>query len=144
MATVGIMFSVDNYDEISDEDAQVFYDFFDDLQLSVDDPVVDRVRFGTMMNSVDFDNRWMYKGSRTVPPCNQYILWSVIKQVYPVRQRDIDQFMIKMEKVGAPDGNYRVAQTKFNPDVAFISGNSIKLAASAISAAILGAFAYLQ
>lgn len=143
-STVAILFSVDNYDEIADEDAQVFYDFFADLQLSVDDPVVDTVRFGAMMNTVDFDNRWMYKGSGTAPPCNQFVLWNVIKKVYPVKQIDIDQFMNKMEKVGASQGNYRVVQNRFNPDVAFVSSGSIRMVASTLSAVALGALAYLQ
>lgn len=144
MSTVALLFSVDNYDEISDDDAQVFYNFFEDLKLNVDDPVVDTVRFGQMMDTVDFDNRWMYKGSRTVPPCNQFILWNVIKKVYPIKQADIDQFMLKMEKVGASQGNYRVVQTKFNPDVAFVSSGAIKMVVSAISAVMLGALAYVQ
>lgn len=75
MTTLGLLFSVNDYDEISDEDSAVFDDFFLSLSLEIDDPVVDAVSIGKMMSTVNLDDRWIYKGSRTVPPCNQYILW---------------------------------------------------------------------
>lgn len=85
MTTLGLLFDVEDYDEISDEDAAVFEEFFLSLSLEIDDPVVDTVAIGTMMSTVNMEDRWMYKGSRTVPPCNQYILWAVLEQVYPVK-----------------------------------------------------------
>lgn len=141
MTTLGLLFSVNDYDEISDEDSAVFDDFFLSLSLEIDDPVVDTVSIGKMMSTVNLDDRWIYKGSRTVPPCNQFILWQVIQQVYPVKQEIVDLLVNKMNKVGASEGNFRVVQSGFNPDVAFVSSGALKLA-GAFSAMALAFITY--
>ena len=49
MATMGIIFSVSDYDEVSDEDTEIFNEFFDSMNLGIDDPVVDKVTLGSLM-----------------------------------------------------------------------------------------------
>lgn len=53
----------------------------------------------------------------------------------------VDLMVNKMNKVGASEGNFRVVQQGFNPDVAFVSSGAFKLA-GAISAMVLAVAAY--
>lgn len=39
-----------------------------------------------------FNRRWTYQGSLTTIPCSEGILWNVIEQVIPIRQRTLDKF----------------------------------------------------
>jgi len=40
--------------------------------------------------------------------------------VLPISKKDVAAFKEKMVKAGAERGNYRVIQTEFNPDIAYI------------------------
>jgi carbonic anhydrase len=44
------------------------------------------------MTMVDTDNRYVYKGSATTPPCGQYVYWNVLSTIYPISQKHLDQF----------------------------------------------------
>jgi carbonic anhydrase len=59
--------------------------FFDDLELDIDNPTIQKVSFGRLMNSINMSNRWVYKGSLTRPPCERFVYWNVIDRVYPIR-----------------------------------------------------------
>jgi len=54
------------------------------------DPTVDLLTYGDLMNLVDNRSRWMYKGSVTYPPCARFVLWNVLSNVYPIKQKYID------------------------------------------------------
>lgn len=41
--------------------------------------------YGSLMNMVDFKNRWVYKGSVTTPPCATYVYWNVLSTIYPIK-----------------------------------------------------------
>ena len=59
--------------------------FFDTLDLSKkDDPKVNLVTYGNLMNMVDMKNRWVYEGSMTTPPCAKTVYWNVLTTVYPI------------------------------------------------------------
>ena len=91
------------------------------------------------MNMVDTDNRYVYKGSLTVPPCTQSLYWNVLSTVYPISQRHVDQF--KQQLARADQGNLdstgnwratqnidrhnviRVTDTKFGSELA--NGNHV-------------------
>jgi hypothetical protein len=67
--------------------------FFESLKwrdLSGTDPVVDLIAYGDLMRLVDFDNRWIYKGSLTTPPCSKFVYWNVLRTVYPITKRHVD------------------------------------------------------
>ena len=63
------------------------------------------------MMMVDTDNRWIYKGSVTTPPCDTFVYWNVLQRVYPIKQRHLDQFLLQLKR-GKLDviGNYRETQ----------------------------------
>ena len=37
------------------------------------------------MKVIDINNRWMYKGTLTTPPCTDKVLWNVVNNVYPIK-----------------------------------------------------------
>ncbi len=41
---------------------------------------------------VNMRSRWTYKGSVTTPPCATTVYWNVVKTIYPIKQKHVDQF----------------------------------------------------
>ena len=107
-AAAGIMFSVNDYTaELSAEEENVINAFFDGLKWddeSGDAVVSDMILFGDLMEIINFNKRWMYKGSVTSPPCATYLFWNVPSTIYPVSQKHLDLFVNKQLNKGE-DGN---------------------------------------
>ena len=55
-------------------------------------PVVDLVTYGNLMELVDFNSRWAYKGSKTSPPCNNIIYQNVLSTIYPIKEEHLSEF----------------------------------------------------
>lgn len=98
-AAVGIFFDVKYYDaELSYTQRKIVDNFFDSLQWNSDANrkhdkyKIDMLNYGTLMDMVDFNNRWTYKGSVTTPPCGQYVHWNVLRTIYPISERHLKQF----------------------------------------------------
>jgi len=107
-AAVGLMFSVNDHNaELSTEEVKVVDAFFDGLKWddeSGDAVVSDQILFGDLMEIVNFNKRWMYKGSVTSPPCGTYLYWNIPSTIYPVSQKHLDLFVNKQLSKGE-DGN---------------------------------------
>jgi len=128
-SAVGLFFSVNDYDKsVTAEQVELIDEFFDALQWTTTDtsPKVGLVPYGQLMMMADTDNRWTYVGSVTTPPCAQNVYWNVLRTVYPVKQRHLDQFKNQLKRSGLEKyGNFRdvVPQTKeHNPFI--IEGGS--------------------
>lgn len=109
-AAMGIMFSVNDYtQEATEEEQKIIDDFFDQMQWDIDsyDPKVDLVSYGKIMMMFDMNNRWVYKGSVTTPPCATTVYWNVLRRVYPMKQKHLDQFKKQLAR-GSLTTNYRV------------------------------------
>jgi len=64
------MFSVNKHHSVSDEMVDIIDTFFDSMQWTeTNDPKVAEVPYGDLMMAADSNNRWVYKGSVTTPPC---------------------------------------------------------------------------
>ena len=91
------------HDESSDSDKldprieNIINNFFESLEMDEEDPLVDQIKLGELMSNIDFKNRWIYKGSMTVPPCLQYVYWNVIQQIYPIRPEMLLKFKTKIQ-----------------------------------------------
>jgi len=70
-AAMGLIFDVTDYDKsVTDDQVRIIDTFFDSMKWTENgSPVVDVVSYGAIMGMADFENRWVYKGSVTTPPC---------------------------------------------------------------------------
>lgn len=111
-AAMGIFFSVNDYTDKDIEPWKVdlIDRFFDSMQWETtdSDPKVSEVPFGELMMMVDTDERWAYKGSVTTPPCDTFVYWNILREVYPIKQHHLDLFKGQLKRAGMEDtGNYR-------------------------------------
>jgi carbonic anhydrase len=86
-SAVGIIFDTKFSDpSISNTTVAIIDRFFDAMRLDqTNDPVVPEIPFGDLMAAIDTNNRWVYKGSLTTPPCSKLIYWNVVGKVYPIK-----------------------------------------------------------
>mmetsp|Transcript_18168 Transcript_18168/g.31065 ORF Transcript_18168/g.31065 Transcript_18168/m.31065 type:complete len:177 (-) Transcript_18168:483-1013(-) len=92
---LGIMFSVDNANtEVTWAEQKIIDTFFDSLHWGDDGDsiTVDMVTYGDLMEMVNFNERWIYKGSVTTPPCATFVYWNVLATVYPISERHLNLF----------------------------------------------------
>ena len=60
------------------------------------------------MELVDLNNRWVYKGSGTVPPCSGFGYWNVLSTVYPIKDEHLALFKDQLDREDLSElGNYR-------------------------------------
>lgn len=81
-------------------EVEIIDTFFQSLQWDTDisgdtaaaptEPVVDLISYGNLMELLNMNDRWIYKGSETVPPCETAIYWNVLSTVYPIKQEHLD------------------------------------------------------
>jgi carbonic anhydrase len=102
-AAVGIIFDTKNYDQsISVEDTALIDRFFEGITVEErgknnqgvknTKTKVDEVTYGDLMLMVDNNNRWTYRGSVTTPPCATLVYWNVMRQVYPIKEAQLEKF----------------------------------------------------
>lgn len=128
-AAMGIFFSTDRFDDgISQDQVAIIDAFFDSLKWDSKDTngalkdytltANEKVTYGNLMMMVNMRTRWSYKGSVTTPPCATTVYWNVVKTIYPIKQKHLDQFKAQMQRgVGetkamssANPTNYRLIQ----------------------------------
>ena len=97
-ALTSIMFSVEESTAVfcTKECVAAIDTFFDDLKWdNIGNPLVEQVRFADAFMYMDTDNRFNYKGSNTVPPCNNNWMRDVCMTIYPIKQKHLDLFRTK-------------------------------------------------
>jgi carbonic anhydrase len=115
-AAMGLMFSVNDYTaKLSYAEQKIIDTFFETLDLSnQNDPKVNLVTYGDLMMMADMNNRWVYKGSVTTPPCDTFVYWNVLTTVYPISQKHLDQYKAQLTRGEngqlANRGNWRLIQ----------------------------------
>ena len=109
-AALGIFFSLNKYSrKMEDWETAIIDEFFDSLQWNEENAVVHKVTYGKLMNMVDTNNRWTYRGSVTTPPCAASVYWNVLRTVYPIKKKHLDLFKNQLKRAGMQDtGNFRV------------------------------------
>jgi hypothetical protein len=87
-----------------------------------------------MMQLMDLNNRWVYRGSFTTPPCLRFVYWNVLTTIYPISKRHLDQFKGQLARGNdgqlAEWGNYRETQPIDNHNVARVSSDVQQLMGS--------------
>ena len=117
-AVIGLMFSVEDYDKrITSVGNQTVQDFIYDLKFSdydpetgkFNEPKVDEVKLGNLLGLANFENRWVYHGSLTTPPCSPEVYWNVINFIFPIKIEEFEyvQKMMKAykKKIGGTQTN---------------------------------------
>ena len=77
---MSLLFSVD---APRDEGTVSFDQFFESMHLEKDRFEPDMLNFD-LFNQAAFGDRWIYRGSMPMPPCNRYVYWNVVRKVYPI------------------------------------------------------------
>lgn len=119
-AAVGLLFSVNDYTaELTESEQKIIDEFFESLEWRKFNPKkpdgkweVNNVKYADLLNMVDTNNRWIYKGSVTTPPCAEDVYWNVLRTVYPISQKYVDQF--KSQLAAADRKVYRGKNTLDN------------------------------
>ena len=102
-AIVSILFDAQRYDEsVTAGQVEVIDTFFDNVQWSaldidttgtaVTEKDLTTVAIGQLMNIISTDNRYVYTGSFTTPPCTEKVYWNVINKVYPIKEKHLNTF----------------------------------------------------
>jgi hypothetical protein len=85
---------------------------------------IDMALYGNLMQLVDNNNRWVYKGSVTTPPCARFVYWNVMSTIYPISRRHLDLYKLQLNEGegGQLDerGNYRRICKEDEHNVAYI------------------------
>ena len=130
-AAMGIIFSVEEYTANLSWSEQALVDtFFDSLKwsdITEEGPTVDLVTYGNLMMMVDSNNRYIYKGSVTTPPCATYVYWNVLSTIYPISAKHLAQFKTQLNRGedGKLDdyGNFRAIQKEDEHNVIYLQSN---------------------
>ena len=124
------MFSVDDFNKnVTDAEALIIDSFFQSLRWDdlTSNPEVDLVTYGALMEMVDTNNRWVYKGSVTTPVCATFVYWNVLSTIYPVKAKHLQQFQEQLNRGenGRLDefGNWREIQEVDYHDVIYIQSD---------------------
>lgn len=56
------------------------------------DPIIDELPFARFMEQVDMHDRWIYRGSRTIPPCDVYTYWNIPARIFPLKPEYLKLF----------------------------------------------------
>lgn len=91
-SAISLLFSVEDHDDVDYDTQHMFEEFFHDMELEKHNPTVEKIHFGYMMDHLDWSQRWIYKGSKTIPPCNKYVYWNVIDAIYPIEETTLRLF----------------------------------------------------
>ena len=100
---MSILFSVEKYtSQLTKLEQKIIDSFFESLQWGYTrgNIRIDQIPFGELMEVVDTDNRWIYKGSQTIPPCEEAVYHNVLSTIYPISQTHIDQFKEQLARTG--------------------------------------------
>ena len=140
-AAMGIMFSVNDHTaEATEEEVKIIDDFFDQLKWTQtsSDPTVNLVSYGKIMMMADTESRWVYKGSVTTPPCATIVYWNVVRKIYPLKQKHLDQFNAQMARGGIKT-NFREVLPIDDHDLHIIEGRGGRMPHLEAAVGIVGA-----
>jgi carbonic anhydrase len=124
-AALGIFFSVDDFDDnIDASDRAIIDKFFESLSWDTETgtPKVAEVPYGDLMMMVNTNDRWVYKGSVTTPPCDTLVYWNVLRTVYPITAKHLSWFKDKQMTRSSMTSNYRVIQELGDRTITIIEG----------------------
>ena len=131
-AAVGIMFSVNKYNaKLTWAEEKIIENFFENINFDAitdadTSAPVDWILYNDLLSLVNTDNRWVYRGSVTTPPCAQNVYWNVMTTVYPIKQEIVDKFKSKLAFAKIEENRRVPQETKGkNHDVIYLKNNNL-------------------
>lgn len=112
-AAFGVLFDTKYYDQsIPQSKIDLIDSFFDSLKIQKGKYTVNNIPFGQLMNILDQNNRWVYQGSLTTPPCSKTVIFNVLSTIYPIKQKHLDLFTTVLAQTTnlSQYGSYRNVQ----------------------------------
>ena len=101
-STIAILFDNTKYHEEANtaHNKEIIGKFFNSLKLedATGESVTAEVNLGELMNMIDLNNRWTYKGSHTTPPCEGLVHWNIPSTIYPIQDEHLQMFKKQMER----------------------------------------------
>ena len=105
--------------------------FFDSLlwsDVTEAGPTVNLATYGNLMEMVDNENRWVYSGSVTTPPCAKSVYWNVLSTIYPVKKEHLDLFKAQLARGEdgklVDYGNWRLISEEDEHGVIYLETNT--------------------
>lgn len=83
------LFVVGIFFDTTDDVASPFLDTFTWAEDSIS---IDELNMQDFVESVDFNDRFVYSGSLTTPPCSEIVSWSVVSTPIPISTAQLDAY----------------------------------------------------
>ena len=143
-AYVSLFFSVEEYDRtITEAQNNTVRRFFEHLKFNdASEPIVDKIGLGQLLKMVNFEDRWVYKGTETFPPCEGLVYWNIPRRIFPIRIDEFARFTKLMEKQKTRFGgvgNNRALQDIVLQEIQYIGAMRVLASATALTT-VLAAF----
>lgn len=92
-ASMSVLFDTKAWDNYTEEEEEAIDGFFDSLVLDTlhkRDPFSFEVFFSTVTQLVEENNRWVYKGSLSMPPCTGPFYVQVFHRILPIKEEYLE------------------------------------------------------
>jgi carbonic anhydrase len=87
---------------------------------------VNEVQIGKLMMMADLDNRWVYKGSMTTPPCETGVYWNIARRVFPIKVLHYSKLIEIQRELSQTGFNFRMVNELDQHDPAIIATETKK------------------
>jgi carbonic anhydrase len=99
LGVVGVIFDTKKYDKdkVSKATIAAIDKFFDNLmyeKIDVTDKkiIADEIALGELMAALNLNDRFVYHGSLTTPPCYENIFFNMLSTVYPIKSYHLEYY----------------------------------------------------